>query len=280
MALGCQEPPVARFRHAIRYADPSGWSQNTGAAIALVLTALGISVVLLASRTGFVHAEQAPLTASSSADQQAGPLSLVYRSPMPESTLVSPDTANAFRAGTALNTQTVAALAVSVTGSKSGSVAVDCVLSSERRTVIVLPKLPFAEFEDVTISTGNQIRTADGRMVTGSTWRFATSNTRSGMPSRQMLEPGPVVNNPVPQAAPVGPYKTAPADLPVIATTRYSTVTEPGLFFLNTYSFLLTLTNYVMIVEDSGEPIYYKPMTWTNSEPVVFALDYPAPFGK
>lgn len=75
----------------------------------------------------------------------------------------------------------------------------------------------------------------------------------------------------LPAKSAAGPlYRTAPADLPTFTVTKWPGETADGYIFMAYYNYWqLTPTAYLLILDDNGEPIFYKELA-----PVGIAMDF------
>ncbi|HVP39400.1 MAG TPA: aryl-sulfate sulfotransferase [Candidatus Saccharimonadales bacterium] len=197
---------------------------------------------------------------------------IVYRSPVPGSRYVRPQTSVAVRAGARVDPSSVAAAAalVSAVGSRSGAHPGRLVLSDDGRTLVFQPREPFAEGEVVRVDLGRGIRTAEGGALETSSFEFqvgaAPAPAPGGLPDvlaeleGEWASPGPPPFAPG-GAAPLGAAapETLPASFPYVFTYLPGTPSAGRIFVAN-LCFTRPFTPYLLVLDDAGAPVFYRQM--------------------
>jgi len=204
------------------------------------------------------------------------PLPLVYISPPPGGRFVSAHTAIAVRQGEEVNrTSLLRAGLFEVMGAQSGRHDGRTLLADDGQTVIFEPASPFAPGEQVAVTLQDGLQTQAGQPIAGVSFQF----TVSSMPPRAaLMPPAAVVDaadaNPADQPAPAWPpaaqapaqtprYATLPADFPAITVTVPATAAAAdGFVFITDFTGpgLPTAAPYIMMVDNRGEPVYYRKL--------------------
>ena len=188
-----------------------------------------------------------------------------YISPRPGARLVSPGTTLAIRPGGSLDEATVKGDLFKVVGTRSGLHPGSAVLADDHATVIFKPQQPFAPGENVNVSIDKGIRLTSGRELDHMAFAFTISPqevTAQPTQARSLLdEVQPITPNVPTEIVPRnGPtYVTLPPDFPPITVTTSTTGTGDGYVFITPFS-LSILTPYLIIADNSGQPVYYKPV--------------------
>lgn len=229
------------------------------------LAALWLAVVLL-----LVPARSFP----SSLALAQNTTDLQYVSPLPGSKLVTPGTTIALREGDPIVPESIDANLFNVVGSSSGVHPGSTVLADDGETVIFKPQQPFALGESVSVAVDSGIRTISGQTLDPVSFSFTifprqaplpplvpapspgTTPTAAPSPAVQ-ADDQPIVHPPAP--APRLQPSTLPADLPVVAASSPAgPIAGEGGLFLAPFPFPFGPSNYLMIVDSSGQPIYYQ----------------------
>jgi hypothetical protein len=214
-------------------------------------------------------ASLAPAVAAGTRD-----LGYQYLSPSPGSRLVSPWNNIVLRPGGAIDAATVAASALTVSGTRSGAHAGRLVLSDDGRTLVFNPDRPFALGEEVTVRLGGGVRTRDGAGLLPLSFGFTiaaadprqqprhvpdeTTGDRSFVerrlaPAAGGRSPSPEV---VPQAGDSGPPGMPPVKLMV------SSGPEPGDVFFAPFGAGIP-GGHLMIYDNAGMPVFYRRLPVT-----------------
>ncbi|MCB0190794.1 MAG: aryl-sulfate sulfotransferase [Anaerolineae bacterium] len=183
-----------------------------------------------------------------------------YISPLPRASLVSTGTTIAIRHGEAIQVDSVSQALFTVIGSRSGKHQGETLLADDQKTVIFKPAKPFVTEETVSVALSAGLTTAADEILAGITFRFFTSPQKPILPERQLPNRDNDVKAPAPHN--LG-YVTLPEDIPAITVTL-AAVDEiaTGYIFLSNINWRssVTTTPYLLIVDNRGEPVYYKKL--------------------
>ena len=193
---------------------------------------------------------------------------LVYQSPLPGAQFVRRETNIIVRPGGAVDAASVVSTELfDVGGSRSGWHAGRAMLSDDGRTVLFAPSVPFSAGETVTVHFAHGIRLADGEVLTPTGFSFCVADS---VPlERPMYERSPAEVFGFPRDAyPGAPENepgriartdTLPLDFPLVRTTLFGTPGRGRLFLGNT-RFVGPFIPYLMILDDAGNPVFYRKM--------------------
>ena len=219
----------------------------------LITLAVGLATGLALLCTGLALAQQ--------------PLPLEYVAPRPGSELVSARTAIAFRQGEEIDVASIQRSGlITVSGSESGIHGGKTVLADDSQTVLFQPDQPFTPGETVRVVVGNGLKTRRGDSIEGISYQFRVS-PRPLLFDTEALETAPycdeVSGQPVPETTVPerqSEYVTLPGDFPVITVTVPASNTAPGYLFVTNFTGpgLPTAAPYLMILDNQGEPVFYK----------------------
>ncbi len=185
---------------------------------------------------------------------------LEYVSPLPGAQLVSAETTIAVRPGQSLVPGTVNTALFSVVGAKSGEHRGSAVLADDGKTVIFKPEQPFLAGEEVTVALHQGLRTISGQSVTPASFHF-TIAAHPAAPISTLLPgeenaPPSAPAKPVLSAAPR--FVTVPPDFPTYTVTTPANGTANGYIFEAAFPFFTFSPGYLLILDNSGQPVYYK----------------------
>ncbi len=209
------------------------------------------------------------------AQEQPAPWS--YISPRPGAFFVPPATTIALRHGDIIDQASLADALFRVVGSASGLHPGELLLGDDDQTVIFKPWMPFMPGEDVTVSVGTGIMTLEGEPLGALSFQFTIAPADS--PSRtswfeDFSTPTTIQREVAAQEAKVdhtnatsSPFVTVPDDFPVINVTVPASGTGDGYIFLSSYHNIWSLgaTPYLLILDNRGEPVYYKRLAPGNN---------------
>ncbi|MBK7201959.1 aryl-sulfate sulfotransferase [Candidatus Amarolinea dominans] len=203
------------------------------------------------------------------------PLTLVYISPQPAAQFVSANAAIAIRQGEEIERASLLRAGLfQVTGAQSGAHPGRTILADDRQTVIFEPAQPFTPGETVAVTVHPGLQTQAGRAIQGVSFQF----TISAMPPLAAHRPpdetviaadpdliaAPAPRSAVEQNPDATPrYVTVPADFPAITVTvPASEAAADGFVFITDFTGpgLPTAAPYVMMVDNQGEPVYYRKL--------------------
>jgi hypothetical protein len=188
-----------------------------------------------------------------------GPLPFEYVSPPPGACLVSAGTTVAIRPGDILDEGSLSDGLFTIVGSESGVHTGRVILADDRETVVFDPDRPFAPGETVAVRIGQGLRTARGVALDGAAFEFTVS-------------PKAVASLMMDEAAAAGSCDASddvvglPADFPTISVTVPASGAAEGYLFLASLRWPgadPSIRSYLLILDDSGEPVYYKRCQYT-----------------
>jgi hypothetical protein len=168
---------------------------------------------------------------------ELAPPKVIYRSPSPAARYVRPETNLLWRFDQRIEG---APPSVIIYGSRSGSHAGRSSLVESGRELIFQPSTPFVWGETVTVKLGR-----------GEEMEFTIAAGPASRASVDLEESSPDL------LAPAGP-DTLPIGFPEIQCTIYGTP-APGRLFLTSSGG--TSTPYLLILRDSGDPVFYRAMS-------------------
>ena len=220
--------------------------------------------LVLSPLRGFVLAEQ-PLRPSA-------PAVLHYLSPSNGSQFVQPGATIALRLDGPIAPASLSASLFSVSGSASGPHTGQALLADDGHTVVFKPNTPFTPGERVLAAVKAGLATQAGGVFSGLQASFTISAggvdlaaVRASLAEEDLpasKPAGAAASAPAaPNAVVVHPqdYLTFPDNFPAYTVTVPATGTAPGLLFLAPIKVTPPTTNsYLLIADDSGEPIFWQ----------------------
>ena len=194
---------------------------------------------------------------------------LIYLLPLPNAPNISPTTSLAIRTANLLTPDAAQMDIFVVTGNKSGLHHGRTVLSDDGVTLLFYPNKPFAYGETVTVTIQPGLKTADNTPVTAASYQFTvreqpisqlladTSSSETMLTSSQDVQLPPVA-----ATAGTGPetYYTHPEFTNIMTRTVITAAqnTDDGYIFVGAVSQFYSGPAAIMILDDTGEPIYMK----------------------
>jgi len=180
---------------------------------------------------------------------------LAYYSPLANAQYVSKNDTIILRFGPALNADNLANLVVSPTGAKSGLHDGKLILADDRRTVIFKPNQAFTPGEQVTVQVSS-LSVSIGVAYQPLNYSFTVAANQ---------QTAVVASNTVPTTMPVPAfpaYLTLPKDIPhyTVSVTSTSTLDEGYIFVSPFYWTMSTVGSYLLILDNTGQIVYYKSM--------------------
>lgn len=181
-----------------------------------------------------------------------------YLDPKPGAEYVNKETAIAIRQGEQLLAENNPANLIEVSGSVSGEHAGSAVFSTDQKTVIFRPGVPFVPGEKVTVSVAPGLRTIGGQMIEGVTWEFVVSENAHPLSVPSFLELHPEL-----EAASKSAVENTLADtlgfqlpesFPALTITENDNP-DSGYIYLTSF---IGSPNYLMILENSGMPVFFR----------------------
>ena len=188
-----------------------------------------------------------------------------YQSPLPGALYITPETNIILRMSDEvdaayLGSQPVFSVSGSISGAHTGTVRV----AGDGRTILFKPHQPFSLGETVTITATGGIRSASGIVSAPIQSSFGIYSVR--IPQRSASdwdESGPEGVTSFPQTGPerisIAGADTLPLDFPYINTTIRGAL-APGKIFLSNFKFFGSYAPYLLIVDNLGNPIFYRKM--------------------
>jgi len=203
--------------------------------------ALVLGVMFCAGSRGLAHA--------------GGPW--IYVSPRPDAVLVSPSATIVLRSGAPIAGDSLSERLFRVSGAASGVHAGQVRLAGDGETIVFDPLLPFAPDEAVRVSVAEGIGAESGQVLGGIDFTFTTWPAEPGAEGQP---PEPAASGPwsAPALSSASGLLTLPADFPGLTVTVPASNTAEGYLFLDNLGFGQT---YTLILDNSGEPVYYQRMT-------------------
>jgi len=164
-----------------------------------------------------------------------------------------------------LDSTALAKIGVHAHGASSGVHSGTLVLSDDQKTVIFKPATSFTLGESVQVDVRQD---SAAKLGSNTILSFAfTISGKSSSPAKALDLTGeffakqqtpPALSSP---SALLSPYLTTPADLPVINVTTPANATGDGYLFLSNMNNGLKLHNYLLILDNQGEPVFYQKVT-------------------
>ena len=199
---------------------------------------------------------------------------LQYLSPKPGALLVSPETNVIIRPGEPLDRSSVNnSSLITVVGSTSGPHSGTVKLSDDERTIVFNPQDRFTEGETITVTLHDGLRTATGNPVDPLEFTFVVSpkkvfidpmysllseleGSHQVQAEMKALPPSQKTRESVSNAS---TGDSLPSDFPS-RTILVSNDPSPGKIFLSNFDLTNTSVPYLMILDNTGKPIFYRKM--------------------
>jgi len=189
-------------------------------------------------------------------------VSIQYQSPLPNAKYVNPRSTIIIRPFGLVDGRTVTDRLFRVIGSATGVINGSVYLSSDQQTVIFKPESEFAQGETVTVELRSELRLRDGNLVRGTNFTFQVSSTPHSDSAEDWHDftevPNQFGSTPGTHSH-AGRRDTLPLDFPNITASTFG-VTAPGKLFLANMRFNGTYAPYLMILENSGQPVFYRAL--------------------
>lgn len=191
----------------------------------------------------------------------------VYVSPQPESRLINPQQAIALRTGLPIDKSSLDACQLRVIGSDSGFIEGKKRLASDGLTLIFEPATPYQTGECVQVSVGSGLKQQDGTAVAPFAFRFYVSpKDEVFVPETAIDDDFAVRKEPEPAATPIAHLRGSksirstiplPGDFPPLYITANNDP-APGNYFLFSSTQNVNVSYYMMILDQSGTPVFYR----------------------
>jgi hypothetical protein len=209
------------------------------------MRSLAVSCVVLLS-TGMVLA--------------GSPKDYQFISPMPGSDFNTRESSIIIREGSIMDPASVNNPdAILVTGSKSGKVPGEIVLSSDKQTVIFKPSHKFEPDETVTVQISNKLMRSNGSALPSAEFSFKIA------PFAETPNPYDYINTIAGELG-VGENSltkvvvdTLPTNFPNVTVNTYDTTkVGDGYIFMSIFGTVSGVGYYIMMLNNDGTPFYYK----------------------
>jgi len=193
------------------------------------------------------------------------PSALQQLSPVPGARWVRPETGILVRLVRPIHLDPVElAKSVEVVGAESGVHAGRAQVVADGRALVFRPERAFRAGERVDVSLSSGLLAGDGVAGEPFAYSFVVAATSiASSPATRVAswvgEAGLRQSLAARPGAEPSSTDSVPPDFPAISSNVYSTPT-PGLLFLSNVSFGPPTTNYLMILDDSGTPIFSRRM--------------------
>ena len=180
---------------------------------------------------------------------------LEYYSPLAGANYVSKADSIILRYGPVLTLDDIFHLKITVQGSQSGSHTGKTTLADDYRTVVYKPDQPFTPGEQVQVRV-NGLSLNSGAIYQPLDYTFSVAINQQA---------GAVASVAVPTSTPVSAIPmalTAPQDIPhyTVSVNSPSTVGEGDIFVAPFYWGGSTVGSYLLILDNNGQVVYYKPV--------------------
>ena len=184
-----------------------------------------------------------------------------YFQPKPDAEWVNPEINLAFRASAPIVEESIYPGVITLTGEIGGAYSGEARLAADGATLVFLPNRPFAFGERVTVALAEGVRATDGETLPALEYSF-TTRPRSNR--AELAKPSAAPAPEEPTARPSRPARTfdngvvAPPDFPAVeVSTHLVGQTAEGYIFLSN---MWGGQPYIQIVNNDGDPIYYRRM--------------------
>ena len=183
-----------------------------------------------------------------------------FISPMPGSDFNTRESSIIIREGSIMDPACVNnSDAILVTGSKSGKMPGEIVLSSDRRTVIFKPAYKFEPDEIVTVQITNKLLRSNGSTLPSTEFSFKIA------PFAETPNPYDYINT-IPQDSYQGTttlqktmVDSLPTNFPNVVVNTYDTSkVGEGYIFMSIFGTVPGTGYYIMMLNNDGTPFYYK----------------------
>ncbi len=206
------------------------------------------------------------------------PVVPIYFAPQPDAQLVAPRTTIAVRYGVIFDSTVTDAVRFTVIGARSGIHAGRVILAEDQQTIIFKPDTPFALNEVVNVNF--DLGTAAADPVS---FAFTTSIKEPAIPSAderqnslwselqaETMPQFAAATHDVQAAGAQVTYHTLPPGFPPLTVITSANGVDAGYLFLSNFQFGACSPNsYLMILDNQGEPVFYRPLP-----PCVWAADF------
>ncbi len=172
-----------------------------------------------------------------------------YLNPLPNSRYVSVQSTIIIKKGPAINKASINSSLINVYGSKSGTHTGQMKLSSDSRTVIFIPDIPFATNEDIVINLSEGLMTQTGAKVGSLQFQFHTCNNINNFNISQSTAYSESIDSVSNEAN----TKSISSILATLPTFKVNKLDNPASGYL-----FLGLRPYLLIIDNDGIPVFYR----------------------
>jgi len=204
---------------------------------------------------------------------QGNKKSYQYISPLPGSTMNLPETSIIIREANKINESSIyGENRIDVIGSKSGTHRGELKLSSDLRTLIFTPFNKFELGEEVSVIFEGKVLNEDGKELLPIDFKFSISHQFLNKVDIKSFRSKLELKSFETEGKSYTQYKniftqpdTLPADFPNV-TVSISNDPAPGYIFLAPYNYPFYYNSYLLIIDNSGTPIFYDKSSSWNSD--------------
>ncbi|MCL5030447.1 MAG: aryl-sulfate sulfotransferase [Bacteroidetes bacterium] len=202
---------------------------------------------------------------------------ITYISPMPDAALVMPQTNIIIRTKNLINPSSISGGSLFIVrGFQSGLHSGKVILADDQKILLFQPYVPFSPGEKVSVTLNDGLTTVAGGKINGKSFSFTISPggisneykrqavlneiESDNLPqSNSSNKNYPKLNSYAPQK--INGIKDLPDDFPAVSVTQSNNPT-PGYIFLSNFSIQKDnpYGNYLMILDNSGDPVFYRKM--------------------
>lgn len=194
-----------------------------------------------------------------------------YISPKPGSKYIMPENNIALRHGEKLNTENLNGFKVEVSGSISGNITGDLVISDDQKTLLFNPENPFSLGERITVSTSGNLTTKSGKLISENSFWFDITEKIIELPKNHYInqELNELVKFKNPNLAKYTANKqtiknnSLPEDFPDISIEVSNSPANNGYYFACPFGYWGWFPEnvpYLMMFDDFGTPVFYRKL--------------------
>ncbi len=192
------------------------------------------------------------------------PFHVEYHSPATGSLFVAPGTNIILRFSDAIDASGISATRTFIVeGSKSGRHTGTLKLADDGQTLLFKPDKPFAAGERVSVTLSSAAPGRSGEVVQPFTFAFSTSGVKKPMPTYDLADELQREDASIPSTWQPQPSTllgdTLPLDFPYVKSSILGSESG-GRIFLSNFAFFGTYVPYLLILSDSGAPVFYRRM--------------------
>ncbi|GMQ79346.1 MAG: hypothetical protein BMS9Abin02_1929 [Anaerolineae bacterium] len=205
---------------------------------------------------------------------------IIYTSPRLDASLIRPETSIAVRYDFPLKLEELGSGFFTVEGDLSGLHHGETILADDSVTVIFDPYRSFTPGEIINVKVKQAQKNPNGSSLAGNNFKFSISPSKRDsilldvgpLSLEQITFPGPEMNSYlVKRTVPISAYVTIPDDFPAITVTVPANEAGDGYIFLGNVNVNLKQppsigmqTPYLMILENDGQPLFFKQLDRRN----------------